>query len=170
MNLKKIAIASSVIAGITMALTCHAVTVTATHTVESDAEFTIDWVDAGPTTTNAKDGEVWGHLDMTQTRGTPTLGRLSNPQGETSPGPLKAPFRFAGPNGHTARAYLDSYGTAIHNYAGDNLANGLKVGSGTGDDPFVVGTTSRLTAKIFGDQTLVPGVYRTTFELTTWTD
>ncbi|MBV2275706.1 M agglutinin-type afimbrial adhesin BmaE/AfaE-8, partial [Escherichia coli] len=51
MNLKKIAIASSVIAGITMALTCHAVTVTATHTVESDAEFTIDWVDAGPTTT-----------------------------------------------------------------------------------------------------------------------
>ncbi|EMQ5099365.1 M-agglutinin, partial [Escherichia coli] len=25
-------------------------------------------------------------------------------------------------------------------------------------------------AKIFGDQTLVPGVYRTTFELTTWTD
>ncbi|HCL9135349.1 TPA: M-agglutinin, partial [Escherichia coli] len=26
------------------------------------------------------------------------------------------------------------------------------------------------TAKIFGDQTLVPGVYRTTFELTTWTD
>ncbi|HDV1018602.1 TPA: M agglutinin-type afimbrial adhesin BmaE/AfaE-8, partial [Escherichia coli] len=46
MNLKKIAIASSVFAGITMALTCHAVTVTATHTVESDAEFTIDWVDA----------------------------------------------------------------------------------------------------------------------------
>lgn len=68
MNLKKIAIASSVFAGITMPLTCHAVTVTATHTVESDAEFTIDWVDAGPTTTDAKDGEVWGHLDMTQTR------------------------------------------------------------------------------------------------------
>lgn len=83
---------------------------------------------------------------------------------------MKAPFRFTGPNGHTARAYLDSYGTAIHNYAGDNLANGLKVGSGTGRDPFVVGTASRLTARIFGDQTLVPGVYRTTFELTTWTD
>ncbi|HHW0419032.1 TPA: PapB/FocB family fimbrial expression transcriptional regulator [Escherichia coli] len=57
-----------------------------------------------------------------------------------------------------------------HLVMGYNLANGLKVGSGTGDDPFVVGTTSRLTAKIFGDQTLVPGVYRTTFELTTWTD
>ncbi|EFE2138905.1 M-agglutinin, partial [Escherichia coli O8:H8] len=26
------------------------------------------------------------------------------------------------------------------------------------------------TARIFGNQTLVPGVYRTTFELTTWTD
>ncbi|HDH7642057.1 TPA: M agglutinin-type afimbrial adhesin BmaE/AfaE-8, partial [Escherichia coli] len=63
-----------------------------------------------------------------------------------------------------------SYGAPIHNYAGDNLANGVKVGSGSGNTPFVVGTASRLTARIFGDQTLVPGVYRTTFELTTWTD
>lgn len=170
MKIKNIVIIGGLISGMSIIPLCQAATITAQHTVESDVEFTMNWVDSGPTKTTAKNNELWGYLDLTQTSGTPTYGKLSNPNGGNSPGPMKVVFDFIGPNGSKAKAYLEAYGAPIDHKTGDSFVSGVKVGSGNGYQPFVVGAVSRIAVKLNGDQTLTPGVYRTTFNLTTWSN
>lgn len=113
---------------------------------------------------------MWGYLELTQISGTSTYGKLSNPNGGIAPGPMKVPFDFIGPNDSRAHAYLAANNAPVNHNRGDNFASGVKVGSGYGYKPFVVGTPSRIAVRLNGAQTLTPGVYQTTFNLTTWSN
>lgn len=173
MKIKNIVIIGGLISGMSIIPLCQAATtatITAQHIVEADVEFTMRWEDVGPTKTTAKNDELWGYLELTQTSGTPTYGKLSNPKGGIAPGPMKVPFDFIGPNDSKARAYLAANNAPVGHEPGDNFASGVKVGSGYGYRPFVVGTPSRIAVKLNGAQTLTPGVYQTTFNLTTWSN
>lgn len=170
MKIKNIVIIGGLISGMSIIPLCQAATITAQHTVEADVEFTMNWVDSGPTKTTAKDNELWGYLELTQISGTSTWGKLSNPNGGIAPGPMKVPFDFIGPNDSRAHAYLAANNAPVNHNRGDNFASGVKVGSGYGYKTFVVGTPSRIAVRLNGDQTLTPGVYQTTFNLTTWSN
>lgn len=62
MKIKNIVIIGGLISGMSIIPLCQAATITAQHTVEADVEFTMNWVDSGPTKPQQKImscGAIW---------------------------------------------------------------------------------------------------------------